>query len=513
MQALNAIELSIFARRLDAICDEMGAVLQSCAFSPNIKERLDFSCAFFDAQGRLCAQAAHIPVHLGSMAFAMEDLIKRFDWQAGDMVVLNDPYLGGTHLPDVTLVAPLFQSGQLLGFLVNRAHHADIGASTPGSMPISSTLAQEGVIIPPRRLLREDKIDEVFMQELCSQMRKAWASWGDFSAQISANRIGLQRAESLLNSMGATAFVAALQQINDYASRIAEKVIERIPDGEYQFTDYMDDDGMGTVKIPIRLTMRVQKHKVFLDFSGSAKQVKGNINCPQSVAAAAIYYVFRCLMPPYAPSSAGLFDAIGFSIPSACLLNARSPAAVAAGNVETSSRIVDVVMGALAKAMPDVIPAASQGSMNNIAMGSADGPIVWDYYETVGGGMGAGAKNSGLHAVQTHLTNTRNTPIEDLEMNFPVQVSRYTIRRGSGGKGEHAGGDGLLREFTFTHAATVTLLTERRQFAPWGINGAGAGMCGENRHNGKLVPAKVCLQVIAGDTVSMATPGGGAWNP
>ena len=512
---MDPIALSIFSSRIAAVCDEMGAVLKRAAFSPNIKDRMDFSCAVFDADGALCAQAAHIPVHLGSMAYAMADIVGGIDWQAGDMVVLNDPYLGGTHLPDVTLIAPLFHDGRLIAFLANRAHHADIGANSPGSMPISDRLAQEGRLIPPSHLLRDDCVIEATMRQLLGegddQQGDNWEGRGDFTAQISANRAGLKRLGELIEQLGTDDFSQSLQSLNDYAAELARSALKAIPDGHYPFCDVMDDDGCGAHSIPVCAQIKVHDGNIQVDFNGTAKQVRGNINCPLSVAAAAVYYVFRCLMPEHTPACAGTFRSIQLQAPKGSLLNACRPAAVAAGNVETSSRVVDVLCGALAGALPGRIPAASHGSMNNVAMGSRDGEQAWDYYETIGGGMGAGSLHDGISGVQTHMTNTLNTPIEALEMHYPLRLRRYQLRRGSGGPGKHRGGDGLIREFEFLEAARVTLITERRRHAPWGLNGGQPGQRGINRLNGEELPAKVAIDVQAGDHLTIESAGGGGW--
>lgn len=507
---MNAIELSLFSSRINAVCDEMGAQLRRAAFSPNIRDRLDFSCAIFDAQGELCAQAAHIPVHLGSMAFAMSDIVARIAWHPGDMIVMNDPYMGGTHLPDVTMIAPLFVDGVLCAFVANRAHHADIGAESPGSMPLSRLLEEEGLIIPPSHILRGGERQEEIWQLLTANARNPSESRGDFSAQISANRRGLTRLQELVQKTGRENFENALLELNDYAERLAHASLQEIPDGEYRFRDVMDDDGQGNTDITIATRLRVQQGHVAVDFDGTAAQVDGNINCPLSVAAAAVFYVFRCLMPEQTPACAGSFRPIRISAPQGCLVNAEHPHAVAAGNVETSSRITDVVLGALAQALPDRIPAASHGGMNNLAMGSRHKP-TWDYYETMGGGMGGGPLQAGGSAVQTHMTNTLNTPVEVLETHYPIRLLRYAIRRGSGGKGLHSGGDGLVREFTFLRAADVTVLTERRRHAPWGLLGGEAGLPGQNLLNGKALPPKAELHLEAGQTLQIETPGGGGW--
>jgi N-methylhydantoinase B len=506
----DAIELGVFSSRLEAVCDEMGAVLRRAAFSPNIKDRLDYSCAIFDQTGELCAQAAHIPVHLGSMAYAMAGIVDCLRWCPGDMVVLNDPFLGGTHLPDVTLIAPFFVAGQLRGFVANRAHHANIGADAPGSMPLSTHIEQEGVLLSPVHLIRGgDYQGEVVRRLAQIEDTGDGELGGDFQAQVGANRVGVLRVETLIAGMGDDAFCIALDALNRYAERLARSEYELIPDGVWCFRDVMDDDGAGTEDVIIAVAICVAGSDICVDFKGTAAQVPGNINCPLAVAAAAVYYVFRCLLPAYAPGCAGLFRAITLRAESGSLVNAEHPAAVAAGNVETSSRIVDVVLGALAAAIPLRIPAASHGSMNNIAMG-ARGPSGWNYYETVGGGMGASALGDGLSGVQTHMTNTYNTPIESLEAHYPLRVLRYQLRPGSGGAGSHRGGDGLVRELEFLAPAELSLLSERRRHRPWGLGGEG-GQTGENRLNGDLLPAKCMLSVQAGDRLSVATPGGGGW--
>ncbi|HIG78930.1 MAG TPA: hydantoinase B/oxoprolinase family protein [Cycloclasticus sp.] len=507
---MGAIELSIFSSRIESLCDEMGAVLQRAAFSPNIKDRLDFSCAVFDTQGQLCAQAAHIPVHLGSMAYAMQDIVGLFDWQSGDMVAFNDPYLGGTHLPDVTLVCPVHVNEELIGFVANRAHHADIGSDTPGSMPLATHLEQEGIIISPIKIMRDGKTSCEF-DEIMYALQNTIESTGDFNAQMSANQRGSKRLSSIVKEMGVQQYKAALVHLNAYGDRLMEQLLTTIPDGYYDFSDLMDGDGLGAENVQIKLNLALQDGMVVADFKGTANQVEGNINCPLSVVAAAVYYVFRCLLPVNTPACFGVYRRIEIKAPRGSLVNAIKPAAVAAGNVETSTRLVDVVMGALAKAVPQRMTAASHGSMNNVAMGARASSGSWNYYETIGGGMGAGAENAGLSAVQTHMTNTLNTPIESLEMHYPLRVSRYQIRRGSGGLGKQQGGEGLLREMVFLQAAQVTLLSERREHQPWGLNGGADAASGENLLNGKRVAAKVSLQVNAGDRLTIKTPGGGGY--
>lgn len=509
--SFDAIALGLFASRLASICDEMGAVLRNTAFSPNIRDRLDYSCAIFDADGELCAQAAHIPVHLGSMAYAMRGIVNDLDWHDGDQVILNDPFLGGTHLPDVTLIAPVFLEEQLQGFVVNRAHHADIGADVPGSMPVSSSLEEEGIVIEPVHLVRVGQIAVPVWSRILKATRNPQVAEGDLSAQLSANRVGRKRLQKLIEELGSPGFQLGMDELNAYGQRLARVALEKIPDGCYEFTDYLDDDGQGQQRIALHAKVTVQQGHIDVNFEGTADQVAGNVNCPLSVAAAGVYYVFRCLMPAQTPACAGVFRNISLKAPDGCLVNAAFPAAVAAGNVETSTRVVDVVMGALAQAIPERMAAASHGSMNNLAMGSAAPGASWDYYETTGGGMGAGHDGGGLSAVQTHMTNTLNTPVEVLEQQYPLRIKRYEIRRGSGGEGARRGGDGLVREFEFLEDAEVSLLTERRQLAPWGLAGGEDGFPGRNLLNTELLPPKCHRHVVAGDVLTIETPGGGGW--
>ena len=516
---MNPVQLSIFAHRLSGICDEMGAVLRRSALSPNIKDRLDFSCAVFDRDGELCAQAAHIPVHLGSMAYAMRDVVGGKDWQPGSLLVVNDPYLGGTHLPDVTVIAPVFADGSSpIAFTVTRAHHANIGASAPGSMPVSRTLDEEGLVIAPTWLKRNGQWNASLTRALAgvdeaedvNEVPLNSPRLADFLAQSSACNTGAKRVADLIAERGADWFAQGLDALNTYAERRARGVLATLRQGEYVFSDVMDDDGQGQQNIVIKARVVIADNAVSVDFAGTAGQVAGNINCPLSVAAAAVYYVFRCLMPADVPACAGTFRPISLVAPKGSLLNANRPAAVAAGNVETSSRVVDVIMGALAQAIPERMAAASQGSMNNVAMGMT-GQGGWDYYETMGGGMGAHAYGDGLSAVQTHMTNTLNTPIESLERHYPLRVLRYAVRRGSGGAGRFRGGDGIVRELEFLGPAMLTLLTERRLHAPWGLAGGKSGQCGENRLNDSLLAPKYTGQANVGDRLLIATPGGGGY--
>ncbi|MGI9251964.1 MAG: hydantoinase B/oxoprolinase family protein [Pseudohongiellaceae bacterium] len=554
---MNPVQLNLFSSRVSAICDEMGLVLRRAAFSPNIKDRLDFSCALFGPDGELFAQAAHIPVHLGSMAFAMADIVGQQQWQQGDMLVLNDPFLGGTHLPDVTVISPVFtaNSGEPVGFVANRAHHANIGCDTPGSMPVSSTLAEEGIIIPPTWLIRAGQVQQDALDLL--QLPGDKLS-GDFAAQAGANNIGVKRLQTLVEDMSRAEYLAGMTALNAYADRIMLGLLNALGEGSYQFADVLDDDGQGTRNIKLAVTLTLSGSEANLDFSGSAAQVPGNMNCPLSVAAAAVYYCFRCLLPDEVPACAGLFRRIHLLAPAGSIVNARRPAAVAAGNVETSMRLVDLVFGALAQALPDRIPAASQGTMNNIAMGhrghqepdsntnnNTTQPLWnsrWDYYETLAGGTGAGPHGPGLDAAHSHMTNTLNTPIESLELHYPLRVHRYAIRRGSGGTSSEArdeahhpqatdktapapatanhhgsgsggnGGDGVIREYEFLAPAQLSLLTERRSISPWSLGQGTPAHTGLNLLNGKPLPAKCSLTVNKGDRLTINTPGGGGWS-
>lgn len=509
---MNPIELKLFSSRVAAICDEMGVVLRRTAFSPNIKDRLDFSCALFGAKGELFAQAAHIPVHLGSMAFAMGAIVEQRDWCPGDMVVLNDPFMGGTHLPDVTLIAPVYQqpAGLLIGFVANRAHHANIGCDTPGSMPLSTRLEQEGVIIPPTLLIHAGTLQQ---HTIALPDMQGDELTGDFAAQVGANRVGVTRLQLLVSKMGRASYAQGMEQLNAYADRLTAQVIAELRVGQYQFEDFLDDDGCGNSPIKLAVTLTIDAESIELDLTDSSMQVPGNLNCPESVVAAAAYYCFRCLMPAEAPACEGLFRRIRISTREGSIVNARYPAAVAAGNVETSTRLVDLVFGALAQAMPEKIPAASQGTMNNVAMGCIDEATGarWDYYETVAGGVGGGPNQPGLDAVHSHMTNTLNTPIESLEMHYPLRVRQYSIRRGSGGKGKHRGGDGVRREYEFLAPAQISLLSERRLISPWGLAGGADGARGKNSLNGTELPGKCSLSVTAGDRLLIQTPGGGGW--
>lgn len=514
---LNSVELAIFGSRLNAICEEMGFALQRSALSPNIKDRLDFSCAIFDVDGHICAQAAHIPVHLGSMAFAMRDIVSGVPWSPGDMLVMNDPFLGGTHLPDVTLIAPVFVLDAHVGFVANRAHHANIGSASPGSMPLSTSLDQEGVVIEPVKLIEAGTYADAVVQKLASIEGSVDAGAnaelpGDFYAQVSANLIGSRRLQEWVTglSLGVEQFVAGIQCLNEYGRELARTTLATLPSGASRFEDYLDSDGFADGAVKIALELRVDEGRFELDFSGTDGQVKGNINCPLSVCMASVYYVFACLLPDYVPCCQGAFDCLTVRAPEGSVVNASRGSAVAAGNVETSMRIVDVVIGALTRLGVDM-PAASQGTMNNIAMGAASPEKRWDYYETIGGGEGGHSQSDGRSGVHTHMTNTLNTPVESLELHYPLRVEAYALRHGSGGEGLYCGGAGILRSYRFLEHASVTLLTDRRLNPPWGAYGGAAGAVGMNMLNGHPLPGKSVVSVQSGDVLSVLTPGGGGW--
>jgi N-methylhydantoinase B len=531
---LDPISLEVFNHRLSAIAEEMGVALCRSAFSPNIKERRDYSCAVFDAGGALAAQAAHIPVHLGSTQLSVQAAIARQPMLAGDVVILNDPYAGGTHLPDLTAVAPVYVGKRLVGFVANRAHHADIGGMSPGSMPLASEIYQEGLRLPPVCLVRGGKMVDDVVELFVANTRVAEERRGDLLAQIAALHVGAARVRALVAEEGAARVGDAMRALQDYSERMMRATLRALPSGTYRAVDHMDDDGMGSERLRIAVAVRIGGGRVEVDFAGSAAQVRGGINANFAVTAAAVYYVFRALARSPIPPNAGFMRPIRVVAPPASLVNAQFPAAVAGGNVETSQRIVDVLLRALAAVLPDRVPAASCGSMNNLAFGGTrdsgsrrdqhgaarslrgeTAPTQFSYYETIAGGAGAGPSRDGASAVHTHMTNTMNTPIEALEAQLPVRVVRYAVRSGSGGRGTHRGGDGIVREIEFLTAAQLTLLTERRSIAPYGAAGGVPARVGVNEvvRAGRVerLPSKVTLSVEAGDRVRIQTPGGGGW--
>ena len=518
----DPISLAIFRSALTAIAEEMGTVLIQSSYSPNIKERRDCSCALFDAQGRLIAQAAHIPVHLGAMPDSVAAALKTFaHFEPDDIIILNDPYLGGSHLPDITLIAPLHIENEgeqhLLGFAANRAHHADVGGISAGSMPLASEIYQEGLIQPPLKLWEAGALNEALLALLLRNVRTPHERRGDLAAQSAANRTAARRLQELLRRYPLASFEAHSEELLKYAERITRAVIATIPDGVYRFSDALDGDGFGDAPVEIAASITIAGDSLSIDFSGSAPQVRGNVNTVAAVAKSAAYYVVRCLLPEDAPMNAGTFAPISVIAPGGTVVNAHPPAAVAQGNVETSQRITDVLFGALAQALPEVIPAASQGTMNNLTIGGQDPRTgqPFAYYETMGGGMGARPGLDGLSGVHTHMSNTLNTPVEALEYAYPLRVTRYALRDDSGGTGEARGGNGLLRELAFEAQAEVTLLSERRVLVPYGLRGGEPGARGENRlirdGHEELLSGKVHFQALPGDRLRIASPGGGGW--
>jgi N-methylhydantoinase B len=515
----DPIRLEVFKHLFASVPEEMGVVLCRTGYSPNIKERRDFSCALFDEHGRMIAQAAHIPVHLGSMPLSVQEGIRSFDFSPGDMVILNDPYRGGTHLPDITLIAPVFidEGGgeKLFGFVANRAHHSDVGGMAPGSMPLSREIWQEGMVIPPVKLLEGGKMIPALMELLLANVRTPQEREGDLRAQMAANHRGVERMKTLVGRYGQVEVERYMQGLLCYAERMTRHLIAELPDGIYSFQDQMDDDGVDPEPAVIAVTISIQGDEATVDFTGSSPQRRGSINAVYAITLSAVYYVFRSLIGLDVPSNSGCLAPIHVIAPEGTIVNARAPAAVAGGNVETSQRIVDVLLGALAQAVPDRIPAASQGTMNNLSIGGWDPERerYYVYYETIGGGMGARPGKDGADAIHTHMTNTLNTPIEALEFAYPFRVRRYEIRRGSGGEGCYRGGDGICRELELAHAANVTILSDRRKTGPYGLHGGGAGKPGRNllmrAGSEQELPGKVMLQTQAGDVISILTPGGG----
>jgi len=514
----NPILLEVFKNRFISIAEEMGVTLIRTSFSPNIKERRDCSCAVFNARGNLIAQAAHIPVHLGSMPLSVKSVLDEIRFNEGDMAVLNDPFKGGTHLPDITLVAPVFAGTSEPSFWVaNRAHHADVGGMSSGSMPLSRSIFQEGIIIPPLKIIEKGRVDKKIMQIFLRNVRTPIEREGDFAAQISANITGIQRFTHLVDKTSLETVLFYADRLTEYSERIMRQTIRRIPDGDYLFEDIIEDDGLDEQNIQIKLTLSIREDEATLDFSDSSSQVTGSVNAVYAITLSAVLYVFRSLIEADVPANEGLLRPITVITRKGTILDAVFPAGVSAGNVETSQRVVDVVLGALAPAMPEKIPAASQGTMNNIAIGGINRRTgkAFAYYETLAGGTGASSAGNGESAVHTHMTNTLNTPIEALEYSYPFLVTEYSIRRGTGGRGRYRGGDGLVREIQMLSPADVTVLSERRKQQPYGLFGGKPGCAGKNivkKHGKKNTrPGKFCEVLATGDSLRIETPGGGGY--
>jgi len=516
----DPVTFEVLRHALVAVAEEMGVSLVRTAYSPNIKERRDCSAALFDAQGRLVAQAEHIPVHLGAMPESVRAALSTFppgEWREGDVVLLNDPFAGGTHLPDLTMISPVFHQGQLVAFVANRAHHADIGGATPGSMPGTSTeIYQEGLRIPPVRLVEQGKIDEGMWKLLLTNVRTPHEREGDLRAQLAANTTGVRRLQSLFDRYGAQTLTTFMEDLLAYSRRRMLRQLARMPKGTYRFTDYLDDDGVNNTPIKIAVAVTLTPRQVTFDFTGTSPQTQGNVNAPLAVTLSASYYVLRCVTDPTIPANAGCYEPLTVHAPPGSLLNPQPPSAVAAGNVETAQRIVDVLLGALAQALPDRIPAASQGTMNNLTIGGIHPQTgqPFTFYETIGGGCGAHPHMDGQSGLHSHMTNTANTPIEALETAYPLRVLRYHLIPGSGGQGRHEGGLGIRRDIQIlADKATVSIQSDRRRHPPWGLQGGSPGCPGENLllRDGQWhrLPGKTTFTARRGDIISIRTPGGG----
>ncbi len=515
---LDPIERSLFGEWYSAVAEEMGMVLQRSSHSPNIKERRDFSCALFDARARLVAQAAHIPVHLGAMPGAVEAVRCNLPPGPGDVVILNDPYLGGTHLPDITLVSAVWIGGRARFYLASRAHHADVGGDRPGSMGLARTVDEEGVRIPPTLLVRRGRPVRAVWRELLGRMFAPSERRGDLLAQQASLAVGERRLAQLAVRHGVGRLERAAADLMDSTERALRETLRGIPRGSYSGEDLLDDDGFGGRDLRIRVAVRVDARGVTLDFRGTSPQVTGPLNATEAVARSASIYVFRCLMPTGVRENDGMFRPIRLKIPRGSLLSPRYPAAVAAGNVETSQRVTDAVLRALARALPWRIPASSAGTMNNLTVcgihpGTGE---PFSYYETLGGGAGAGPVGPGASGIQVHMTNTLNTPVEALEHAYPLRVRRYSLRRGSGGAGRHRGGEGLVREVEALTDCRAAILSDRRTRGPGGLRGGQDGRPGRNRlllrEGGvRQLPGKVELELRRGDVLRIESPGGGGW--
>jgi N-methylhydantoinase B len=510
----DAARLSVWDSLLASVADEMGIALGLTGHSPNIRERRDYSCAVFDAAGEMVAQAAHIPVHLGAMPEAIRAVQSLAPWREGDVAIVNDPYLGGTHLPDVSLIAPVFWEGEVVAFVSNRAHHADIGGMTAGSMPISTELHQEGVIIPPLRLFDAGVRNEGLFALILRNTRTPDERRGDFDAQMAAIRTGERRLHALFERYGRQEVFAMMAALQDYAERLTRAAIETIPPGRYEADDVMELSG-GRL-IPVRVAVSVKGSDITFDFTGTAPDQDASINAVAAVTRSAVAYVVRCLLPLGSPSNAGCFRPITTILPEGSLVNASAGRAVSAGNVETSQRVTDVCIRALAQALPNVLPASSAGSMTNFTFGGRrrDGS-TFAYYATIPGGAGAGPHGPGADAIQTHMTNTANTPAESIEAVLPVRLWKYSVRRGSGGAGRHRGGDGAVMEVEFLEPADVAIVGDRRYAGAPGLLGGEAGLPGRTTlvSGGVSVILEGSFQrrVEAGERLRIETPGGGGW--
>ena len=509
---LDPVTLSVLASALAGIAEEMGAVLIRGSYSSNIKERRDCSTALFDAKGRMVAQAEHIPVHLGAMPEAVEAVMRR-NPERGDVFAINDPYSGGTHLPDITLVSPIApgEAGEVIGYAVTRAHHSDVGGMRPGSAPSDSReIFQEGIIIPPVRLVRGGEYVDDVLDLILTNVRTPAIRRGDLRAQIAANNIAELRVGELIERRGDELVLAAFEEVISYAEKRTREAIRDLPDGKHEAEDFMEGDGTVDEDIPIRASVAIEGDSMTIDFAGTADTVPGNVNCPLPVTRSACYFALRVLLPKDVPANAGTYAPLTIKAPEGSLVNAAYPAAVVAGNVETSSRIADTVLSALSGFAPEAVPAQGQGTMNNLVIGGS-GNGGWTYYETIGGGQGASARGDGPSGVHVGMSNTFNSPIEAFELEYSMRVERYELIYGSGGKGKHRGGDGIVRSVRVLEPASLSLLTDRRRHPPQGIEGGEPGAVGQNLLNGEELPPKTSRELEEGDVVTVKTPGGGGY--
>ena len=512
--------LEIFKNLFHSVAEEMGAALRRAAFSPNIKERRDYSCAVFDGAGEVLAMGDHMPVHLGSMPMSVAAARKALELAPGDIALLNDPYAGGTHLPDLTMVMPVYLPASRAAkfYVANRAHHADVGGAQAGSMGLSREVFQEGLRIPPVKILERGRLSHSVTALILANVRTAGEREGDLTAQIAACRIGERRLGEIVGKYGRREVAVYGRHLLEYSAAMTRAALRRIPNGTYRGEDFLDDDGISTEPLRIAVTIRVRGQTAEVDFTGSAPQCAGSVNAVEAIAYSAVFYVFRCLLDEQVPATSGLMRPIRVIAPAGTIVNARPPAAVAGGNVETSQRMLDALLRALSRAIPARIPAASQGTMNNLTLGGADprqGGAPFAYYETTAGGMGARPGIDGASGIHTHMTNSLNTPIEVLEDAYPVRVRRYALRRASGGKGTYRGGDGIVREIELLADAQVGLLCDRRRFGPYGLAGGKPGAKGKNElilhGRRKTLPAKCVFYAPAGSIIHIETPGGGGW--
>jgi N-methylhydantoinase B len=508
---VDPIELELMRNLFEAAAEEMGVVLQRASFSANIKERRDFSCAIFDAEGQLLSQAAHIPVHLGSMPQSVGVVLERLGrLDDGDVAIVNDPFEGGTHLPDITVITPVYLNGALLGFAANRAHHADVGGTSPGSMTLSRHIDEEGLRLGPRRLIERGHRNQAVFDRVLLAVRTPDERLGDLEAQLASNEVGARALRRIAERSGVDVMRGYGLALLDYSQSFMVKAIGEMPDGTWEFADVMDDDGAGG-RATIHAVLTIAGERATVDLRGSSDQVGGCINCPQAVALSAVYYCFGCLLQGAVPLNGGCFRNIDVMTRAGSVVHAIHPAAVVAGNTETSQRIVDVVFGAMAQALPDRIPAASCGTMSSLALGG-DG---WTYYETIGGGCGAGPGWDGESAIQCHMTNTLNTPAEALEMQYPLRVRRFERAGGSGGHGHFNGGDGIVREIEALSRCSGTVLSTRRASAPYGLAGGSPAKPGRNVRAAASAEINLAgmsqFELFPGDRIRIVTPGGGGF--